>query len=151
MPTLEDFETRIVSTSAFFPYLVLEDKDGIAGYCYTSFYRVREAYRYSCELSIYIDKNKRGNGFGKVLYECLEKILKVQGFQNIYACITYPNDTSVNFHQKQGFERNAYFQKCGYKFGEWHDMIWMEKMIGEHPEKMEPLQSIQDINVEELV
>lgn len=151
VPTIEVFEKRVVSTSAFFPYLVLEDEDGVAGYCYASFYRVREAYRYSCELSIYVDVNKRGKGFGNILYERLEKILKVQGFQNIYACITYPNVDSERFHQKHGFVRNAHFHKCGYKFDRWYDMIWMEKIIGNHPEKMEPLQSVQDINVEELL
>lgn len=58
---------------------------------------------------------------------------------NLYACIAYTqredeylNNNSAGFHEHMGFRQVGYFHQCGYKFGRWYDMIWMEKMIGEH-------------------
>ena len=67
-----------------------------------------------------------------LLYNELEKYLKLQNIINVNACITYPNEKSENFHKKFGYKTVAHFTKCGYKFGQWIDMIWMEKSIGKH-------------------
>ena len=55
------------------------------------------------------------------------------------ACIAYTEQEdeyltldSVRFHERLGYSRVARFHKCGKKFGRWYDMIWMEKLIGEH-------------------
>ena len=61
------------------------------------------------------------------------------GITNLYACIGYPqtedeylDKNSEQFHAHQGFQTVGTFHRCGYKFNRWYDMIWMEKMIGEH-------------------
>ena len=68
-----------------------------------------------------------------------EEILKKQGILNVNACIGYPQiedeyltQDSVRFHEKLGYSMVGTFHKCGYKFGRWYDMVWMEKFIGEH-------------------
>ena len=65
--------------------------------------------------------------------------LKEQGFLNMNACIAYaPNEdeyltnNSVEFHAHLGYRMVGQFYQCGYKFGRWYDMVWMEKLIGEH-------------------
>ena len=82
---------------------------------------------------------QHGKGIGKKLYERLEEELKKMGILNLNACITWldtPNQylthQSPEFHEHLGYRRVAHFHQCGYKFGLWFDMIWMEKMIGEH-------------------
>ena len=74
-----------------------------------------------------------------MLYEALEKELKKMGILNLYACIGYPatedeylTKNSAEFHEHLGFTKVGEFHKCGYKFGRWYDMIWMEKIIGSH-------------------
>ena len=76
---------------------------------------------------------------GRRLYEALVDQLRSMGILNVYACIGYPQQedeyltkNSEQFHRHLGFETVGTFHHCGYKFGRWYDMIWMEKMIGSH-------------------
>ena len=78
-------------------------------------------------------------GIGRKLYETLEEQLAQQGIKNLYACIGSPieedeylTNNSEQFHAHLGFVKVGEFHKCGFKFGRWYNMIWMEKIIGEH-------------------
>ena len=42
----------------------------------------------------------------------------------------YLNDDSIRFHSRLGFSEVGRFHDSGYKFNQWFDMVWMEKMIG---------------------
>ena len=115
----------------------------IAGYAYAAGFKDRKAYDWSVETTIYIRKDCRQVGLGKALYEKLEELLKEMGILNMNACIASPaeesghlTDDSYRFHKKMGFTLVGRFHNSGYKFGEWYDMIWMEKMIGEHKKDM---------------
>ena len=139
VPSLEEFTNRIDSTLKEYPYLILEEDGFIQGYAYARAFVGRKAYRYSCETTIYLDHNSRGRGYGRRLYEALEQALKDTGFLNMYACIADPIEedeyltrNSEQFHHHLGFTKVGTFHKCGYKFGHWYNMIWMEKIIGEH-------------------
>ena len=133
VPTLAEFKERITTTLEKYPYLVAKVDDKIVGYAYTSAFKSRAAYQWAVETSIYVDKDHCGGGVGKALYQKLEEITKAQNILNMNACITYGNPGSIAFHECFGYRTVAHFTKCGYKFGKWHDMIWMEKHLGEHP------------------
>ena len=139
VPSPSEFKERIENTLKKYPYLVLEVDGEIAGYAYAGVFKGRAAYDHSCEISIYIDRDSHGKGYGRALYEALEEKLKEQGILNLYACIAYPPEedeyltkNSEGFHRHLGFVTVGEFHKCGYKFGRWYNMIWMEKIIGEH-------------------
>ena len=138
-PTVEEFEGRIRRTLEKYPYLVAVEAGEIMGYAYAGAFVGRAAYRRCCELTIYLDKNAKKRGLGRLLYEAIEERLKALGYLNMYACIgrtevedEYLNNNSAEFHAHMGFKQVGYFDKCGYKFGRWYDMLWMEKIIGEH-------------------
>lgn len=139
VPTLEDFRGRIINVSRHYPWLVAITEGRIVGYAYASPFHERAAYQWAVETSIYVDKNERGKGIGKMLHTALEERLKQQGILNMNACIAHPEQEdeyltydSESFHQRLGYTQVAHFHKCGKKFGRWYDMIWMEKLIGEH-------------------
>ena len=139
VPSVEEFAGRIRQTLQAYPFLVLEDGGTILGYAYAGPFKGRAAYFRSCELSIYIDRTCHKRGYGRLLYEALERELKNAGLLNLYACITSPiveddylTHNSEEFHRHMGFETVGEFHRCIYKFGRWYNMIWMEKMIGEH-------------------
>ncbi len=139
VPSLEEFEKRIENVLKNFPYIVAEQDGTILGYAYASKFHERAAYQWSVEMSIYLDKDQKRNGLGRMLYEELEKRLKAQGILNLYACIGYPEKEdeyltydSVRFHEKMGYKLIGEFHKCGKKFDRWYNMVWMEKIIGEH-------------------
>jgi phosphinothricin acetyltransferase len=111
-----------------------EDQERDAGV-----FKGRAAYDYSCEVSIYVDHNAKRRGYGRMLYEALEERLRMQGIHNMYACIAHPviedeylSRDSEKFHRNLGFRIVGEFHQCACKFGRWYNMIWMEKMIGEH-------------------
>ena len=137
VPSIEEFENRIKTISSKYPYIkIIDDENKIVGYAYANSFKSREAYKYDVEVSIYLDSKQRGKGYGKALYEELEKRLKQMGIINVYACITMPmqkskysTEASYHFHLRQGFELVGTFKHCGYKFNEWFNMIWMAKEL----------------------
>ena len=129
VPTVEDFETRIKKTMKKFPYLVAIEEGQIVGYAYASTYYARAAYDWTVELSVYVQKEARGKGVGTLLYTALEEELTARGFKNFLACIALPNPASIALHEKRGYEQVAHFKKIGYKFGTWHDIVWLQKSL----------------------
>ena len=129
VPTVEDFENRIKKTMKKFPYLVAIEEGQIVGYAYASTYYARVAYDWTVELSVYVQKEARGKGVGTLLYTALEEELTARGFKNFLACIALPNPASIALHEKRGYEQVAHFKKIGYKFGTWHDIVWLQKSL----------------------
>ncbi len=139
VPSAEAFRDRIARTLEGYPYLVLEEDGKLLGYAYAGVFKNRPAYSRACELSIYLSHSARGRGYGRMLYGALEAELKKRGVLNLYACIADPivedeylTRNSEQFHRHLGFSKVGEFHKCGYKFDRWYNMIWMEKLIGEH-------------------
>ncbi len=138
-PSIDEFKGRIENTVKEYPYLVAVHNGKIIGYTYAGAFIRRAAYDRSAEVSIYVAKDARRCGVGRKLYEALERELKNMGILNLYACIGHPEEddeyltkNSAQFHGHLGFKQVGRFHKCGCKFGRWYDMIWMEKIIGEH-------------------
>ena len=129
VPTVEDFKNRIKKTMKKFPYLVAIEEGQIVGYAYASTYYARAAYDWTVELSVYVQKEARGKGVGTLLYTALEEELTTRGFKNFLACIALPNPASIALHEKRGYEQVAHFKKVGYKFGTWHDIVWLQKSL----------------------
>ena len=149
VPTEAEFRKRVEDILKKHPYLVAVDGGRIVGYAYASPFKARVAYKHSCEVSIYIDRNYHGRGIGRALYEELERLLLKQNVINLYACITetdrpddpYLTDDSVRFHTRMGYRLVGRHENCGYKFDRWYSMIWMEKFIADrpgHPEDFVP-------------
>ena len=139
VPRLDEFKNRIAHTLEKYPYLVLEEDGRIMGYTYAGVFKGRAAYNHCCEVTIYLDRKAKGKGYGRALYEALEEALGRSGIINLYACIAHPvtedeflTRNSEHFHGHMGYTRVGEFHKCGYKFGRWYNMIWMEKIIGSH-------------------
>ncbi|HFZ6998336.1 TPA: N-acetyltransferase family protein [Streptococcus agalactiae] len=129
IPSISEFTNRIKNISKSFPYLVAEENGKILGYAYASTYYARAAYDWTYELSIYLDKDARSKKISSQLYDTLEKELVSQGYVNLLACISLPNDISIAFHKKRGFNQVAHFPKIGFKFEQWHDIVWLQKRL----------------------
>lgn len=141
VPSTEEFESRMENTVKEYPYLVAEKKGELLGYAYASAFKMRKAYDWAAETTVYVDRFHKREGVGKQLYLALEERLKRLHVLNMNACIAYTdvedknlNNNSMRFHEHMGFTLAGRFHKCGYKCGKWYDMIWMEKIIGEHAE-----------------
>lgn len=147
VPSPEEFRGRMERIMRRYPYLVAEVDGRVAGYAYAGAFVGRAAYDWACELTIYLDHDARKHGMGRALYEALADRLQAMGILNLYACIGYPQAedeyltrNSARFHEHLGFALVGTFHNCGYKFGRWYNMVWMEKIIGEHRPDQPPVQ-----------
>ncbi|MFA9221203.1 MAG: N-acetyltransferase family protein [Sediminibacterium sp.] len=128
-PSLEEFSNRIDSISKRFPYLIAEQNGTLEGYAYASAYRDRAAYQWNVEVSIYVEEDNKKSGVATKLYAELFAELKRIHICKAFAVIALPNEASVGFHHKMGFEKFATFENVGFKLNQWHDVLWMEKII----------------------
>lgn len=151
-PSLEEFKERMKKTMKRYRYLLILRDGVIEGYAYAGPFVGRAAYDWSCEMTIYLDHNAQKCGMGRKIYEALEKMLYDMGILNLYACIGYPEKSdehlttnSADFHKHLGFIKVGEFHKCGYKFNRWYNMIWMEKIIGEHQDMPNPITDYHNV------
>jgi L-amino acid N-acyltransferase YncA len=115
------------------PWLVVEVDDEVAGYACASRWKGRCAYRYSAEITVYLDPDQAGKGLGSALYGELFPILRSSGIHVVLGGIALPNEASVALHEKFGMEKVAHFREVGYKLGRWVDVgYWQRTMQPAH-------------------
>jgi L-amino acid N-acyltransferase YncA len=112
-----------------FPVIVAEDESEIVGFSSFGPFRNWAAYKYSVENSVYVAKNKRGNGIGKILLEPLIGEARRMEFHTMIASIEATNDSSLRLHQRFGFEPVANFRQVGFKFGRWLDLKFLQLLL----------------------
>lgn len=146
-PTVEEMARRIADIGATYPFLVTD-----GGYAYASQHRSRAAYRFSVDVSVYLAEHARGRGLGRALYERLFAILAAQGFVSAYAGVALPNPASVGLHKAVGFTEVGVYRGVGFKFGAWHDVLWLERAL--RPRDRDPQEpiAVRDVsNLEQLL
>lgn len=130
-PSAAAMAERIAAAARAHAWLVLEDDGRVVGYAYARELNPRAAYRWACEVSIYVELARRGTGAGTVLYEALLRRLAERGYRVAVAGLTLPNDASVALHRAIGFEPVGTYRRIGFKLGAWHDVAWVQRALGE--------------------
>lgn len=151
-PSKETFRARVKKISSRFPYLVYVRDNEIIGYAYGNEFRERKAYRFMVELTVYIKEDCSGAGIGKLLYERLLIILRKLGYLKVYAGIGLPNENSIKFHKNMGFTETGFYSNSGFKLGEWHSIIYLEKELAMDYYKKIPSEpiGIKDLSKNEI-
>lgn len=130
-PDAAEMRRRVLGILPQYPWLVYESTEGVLGYVYASRHSERAAYRWSVDVSAYIRQDAHRRGIARALYTALFEILVLQRYRNAYAGATLPNPASIHLHEAMGFERVGVYREVGYKFGKWHDVIWLERQLAE--------------------
>jgi L-amino acid N-acyltransferase YncA len=117
---------RIANVGATLPWLVCEQDGVVMGYAYATPWRVRSAYRFSVESSVYVSPEHGRMGIGSRLYRALLDELRTRGLHMVIGGIAQPNEASVALHESMGFEKVAHFKEVGMKFGRWVDVGYWE-------------------------
>src|SRR5579859_1264647 len=123
-PTADEMARRVAVTLQTHPWLVAERQGKVIGYAYASRHRDRAAYRWSADVSAYVDASARRCGVGRALYKRLFVLLQGQGFHAAFAGIALPNSASVALHEGAGFKPVGIYKEVGFKQGQWHDVGW---------------------------
>ncbi len=112
-----------------FPVVVAELDGNAVGFGMYSEFRFREAYKFTVEHSVYVNENHHGKGIGKMLLQELIEHAKKQKLHTMIAVIDAENQSSVEFHEKFGFETVGVIKESGYKFDRWLHSIFMQLIL----------------------
>jgi L-amino acid N-acyltransferase YncA len=115
---------RMRATLERYPWLVADDGGTVVGYAYAGAHAERAGYRWSVNISAYVDAALHGRGIGRALYDELVPILRRQRFVNAYAGIALPNPASVALHEAIGMRRIGVYDRVGFKLDAWHSVAW---------------------------
>jgi phosphinothricin acetyltransferase len=129
-PSADEMARRIAAAQRAHAWLVLEDDGRVVGYAYGGPYKERAAYRWSSEVSVYLETGRRRSGSGRLLYAALFERLAERGFHTLVAGMTLPNDASEGLHRAMGFEPIGIFRRVGWKHGQWRDVAWAQRSLG---------------------
>ncbi|HRQ64044.1 MAG TPA: N-acetyltransferase family protein [Xanthomonadaceae bacterium] len=132
-PSEQEFAGRVRASLEGWQWLVAEPEGRALGYAYGTSHRARPAYRWSVEVSAYVDPQYQRQGIGRALYLRLFGDLARKGFCNAFAGVTMPNQASVALHRSLGFEPIGVFRSVGWKFGQWHDVGWYQRPLRDGP------------------
>lgn len=134
VPSAAEMADRIARAQSTHAWMVLEDEGRVIGYAYAGPMKPRAAYRWSCEVSVYLEQGRRRTGAGRALYEALLERLTERGFRTAIAGMTLPNDASVGLHKAMGFEPIGTYRRIGWKLGSWHDVAWVQRPLAVLPD-----------------
>lgn len=109
---------------------VAERESIVVGYATSSRFRPKDAYLTSIETSIYLHPDATSQRIGGRLYERLFADLATEDVHRAYAGISLPNDVSVAFHERFGFQKVAVYSEVGRKFDRYWDVMFLEKKLG---------------------
>lgn len=125
-----DMAQRIADVGAAqLPWLVMEEGNQLIGYAYATRWRVRAAYRFAVESTVYLAPDHAGKGAGTLLYQALLAELRQRDLHLVIGGIAQPNEASVRLHERLGFQKVAHFSEVGLKFGRWVDVgYWQLKL-----------------------
>lgn len=115
--------------AATYPWLVATIDAQVVGYAYAAPWRARSAYRFSAEISAYVDQAMPRRGIGSALYTELFARLQARGAHAVIGGITLPNEASVALHERFGMTKVAHFAEVGFKFGAWRDVGYWERVL----------------------
>ncbi len=112
-----------------FPVIVATVDEKVVGFGYYSEFRFREAYKFTVEHSVYANKNFIGKGIGKLIMKHLIDLARAQQLHTMVSVIDAENESSVEFHEKLGFEIVGVIKESGFKFDRWLHSVIMQKML----------------------
>lgn len=141
------FRDRVHAIREKYPWIVLQEDDRLLGYAYLSGFNARAAYDWTCDLSIYMNPDERGKGYGRRLMDAILDLAQQDGYVCVVSIITSGNEMSEKLHLSCGFEKKALFENFGYKNGEWKDVSYFVKKLNEPSEKPEKPKNLDPYSV----
>jgi phosphinothricin acetyltransferase len=130
------FETKLRTTAdvrAWFdgvhPIVVVEDVGQVIAFVSTSTYRPRECYHGIAEFSVYVAREARGRGVGKLALSYLIEVAARAGFWKLVSRIFPENQNSLKLVRSLGFREVGRYEKHGQLDGVWRDVVIVEKLL----------------------
>ena len=111
---------------AIHPIVVVEEEGAIIAYASTSSYRSRPCYAGIAEFSVYVRRDWRGKGAGRLAMECLLHESEAAGFWKLVSRVFVDNAASRGLLRALGFREVGVYEKHGQLDGIWRDVVIVE-------------------------
>jgi L-amino acid N-acyltransferase YncA len=144
-PSALEMRDRMTKVLAEYPWLVCEADGVVLGYAYAARHRERAAYRWSVDTTVYVREDQQRRGVGRALYTSLFAMLPLQGLVNAYAGVTLPNAGSVGLHEAVGFRTVGIYRQVGFKYGVWHDVVWLHRALQPLPASPAAVKRLEEV------
>lgn len=131
VPSAEEMAQRLTGGSIDYPWFVAELEGAVVGYTSSTAFRQRSAYRWAVETGVYVTPSYQRQGIAQLLALRLLDELSRRGFVTAIATITLPNEASVGFHEALGYRQVGFIGGCGFKLGQWADIGYWQRDLGE--------------------
>lgn len=148
-PTGAEMAERVGRSLVRLPWIACAIDGAVIGYAYASRYRERDAYRWTAEVSAYVDARHHRRHVGRALYTSLVAVLEAQGIATLVAGVALPNPASIAFHEAMGFRPLGVFHRVGFKHGCAVDVAWLERHLSLAPAPTDPI-ALPDLPVPRL-
>jgi phosphinothricin acetyltransferase len=142
---LEEWMHAWEVSAALHPWLVARVAGTVVGFAKSGPHRSRGAYRWTAEVSVYIDEAHHRRGVARALYQVLLPLLRRQGHATLLAGITAGHEPSERLHASSGFVRCGTFHRAGWKFGQWHDVGYWELQLQPAGWTPGPIQPVAEV------
>ena len=130
------FETRPRSAAeveAWFdarhPIVVVEEAGAVIAFASTSTYRPRDCYAGIAEFSVYVAREARGRGAGRLAMTALIEAAERAGFWKLVSRIIVENAASRALMASLGFREVGIYEKHARLSGVWRDTVIVERLI----------------------
>jgi L-amino acid N-acyltransferase YncA len=101
----------------------------VVGWGSLSIYNVREGYRFTVENTVYVRHDRQRRGIGRALLADLIERAAALGHRTVVASISADQPASIALHRAAGFSDAGRLKLVGYKFGQWLDCVYLQKML----------------------
>lgn len=123
-------EAMIVSWfDGIHPLVVVEQEDEIIAYASTASYRARPCYAGIAEFSVYVRRDWRGNGVGRLAMTSLCQESEQAGFWKLVSRVFIENAASRGLLRSLGFREVGIYEKHGQLDGVWRDVVIVERLF----------------------
>ena len=139
----EAFSERVDEVTRSYPWLILETDGAPVGYAYLDRFNPKSAYRFTADVTIYLDPEETGKGYGRQLFQRLIEIAEADHYQTLVSLVTKTNTPSIRMHEAFGFRKLTVLEQAGFKHGAWLSTILYEKRIGNYPTPPEEVLNLE--------
>lgn len=112
-----------------FPVFVATRNTNVTGFVTFGKFRMRPAYKYTMEHSIYVHPDYRQQGIANQLMKTIIDAAKKADVHTLIGGIDAENQLSIHFHEKFGFKKVAHIKEAGFKFNRWLDLVFMQLIL----------------------
>lgn len=109
-------------------YVIYLDNE-IAGYCFLTNYKKRQAYDRTAEVTVYLRSGVLRKGIGKTALDHLEHVARGMGLKNLIGVISGDNESSIALFEKAGYRKCAHYKNVGEKFNKVLDVVSFQKEL----------------------